>query len=225
MKELIEFLEKKELKEQADSLKNGATKLNLNYKSIGVEGAEFIAKLLETDECSITDLRLNGKYGWINVRAGGVELIARALKLNKHSITHLDLGNNNIGAAEAELIFEALKSSNSVVELKLNNNNIGNIRAKYIAKLIESNSSITYLDLGDNDIEEQVMVEIENCLGINKVKAIKEAEKLYKDGLALDNQEKYSEAIEKYKAAIKKDNDNFLYKENLEKVQIKEQEQ
>ncbi|HJD57680.1 MAG TPA: hypothetical protein LFV92_00190 [Rickettsia endosymbiont of Ceroptres masudai] len=67
------------------------------------------------------------------------------------------------------------------------------------------------------------MVEIENCLGI--IKAIKEAEKLYKDGLALDNQEKYSEAIEKYKAAIKKDNDNFLYKENLEKVQIKEQAQ
>lgn len=69
------------------------------------------------------------------------------------------------------------------------------------------------------------MMEIENCLGINKVKAIKEAEKLYKDGVALNKQEKYNEAIEKYKAAIKKDNDNFLYKESLKKVQIKEQEQ
>lgn len=45
MHELIEFLEKRGLKEEVNNLKKG--KLNLNYKHIGIEGASLVVKVLE----------------------------------------------------------------------------------------------------------------------------------------------------------------------------------
>ncbi|MCC8418533.1 MAG: tetratricopeptide repeat protein [Rickettsia endosymbiont of Glossina mortisans submortisans] len=140
MKELIEFLEKRRLNEQAESLRNGGTTLNLSWHYIEDEGAK---------------------------------LLAEALKSN-NSLTYLDLRSNKIGAEEEKLI--------------------------------------------------------ESYLQRNRTIAGKKAESLNVEGNELYNQGEYSEAIKKYKAAIKitKESlhkENKLYEENKAIAEKKYEEQ
>ncbi|WP_121543149.1 leucine-rich repeat domain-containing protein [Candidatus Rickettsia colombianensi] len=49
MKELIEFLERSGLKEEADNLRKGGTTLDLSANNIGDAGAREIAKALKAN--------------------------------------------------------------------------------------------------------------------------------------------------------------------------------
>ena len=86
-----------------------------------------------------------------NIGAAGAEYIFDALKKNT-SLTSLDLGGNNIGAAGAKYIFYALKENTSLTTLYLRDNNIGAAGAKYIADALKENTSLTTLYLSSNNI-------------------------------------------------------------------------
>jgi len=147
MKELIEFLEKRGLKKEAESLKAGATNLNLYLNNIGIEVAELVAKVLEFN--SITTLDLYGS----NIKAKGVKYLAEVLKSNK-SLKVLYLGWNNIGNNGVKYLAETLKFNKSLKVLNLGWNNIDNNGAPFIAKILEFNDSITDLYLERNNILE-----------------------------------------------------------------------
>ncbi|WP_342270462.1 leucine-rich repeat domain-containing protein [Rickettsia endosymbiont of Orchestes rusci] len=196
MKELIEFLEKRGLKEEAGNLRNGATTLSLYTNNIGELGAKEISN---------------------------------ALKENK-SLTLLNLQSNNIGELGAKEISNVIRSNKSLTSLDLQSNNIGDLGAKEISNALKENKSLTLLNLQSNNIGEATLDTIDGYLQRNKTIAEKKAESLNAEGNNLCSQEKYNEAIEKYKAAIKitKESvgkENKLYEENKAKAEKKYEEQ
>ncbi|BBJ31847.1 hypothetical protein RAS_09560 [Rickettsia asiatica] len=58
MKELIEFLDKRGLKDKADSLRKGGTMLALGGGDIGEQGARELARTLKANN-SLTELYLS----------------------------------------------------------------------------------------------------------------------------------------------------------------------
>ncbi|WP_341792955.1 leucine-rich repeat domain-containing protein [Rickettsia endosymbiont of Ceutorhynchus obstrictus] len=161
MKELIEFLEKKGFKQQADSLRNGATTLNLHDNNIGEGGAKELAEALKSNN-SLTSFSLSSN----NIGEGGAKELAEALKSN-NSLTRLDLSSNNIGEGGAKELAAALKSNNSLTSLYLWENKIGEGGAKELAAALESNNSLTYLDLRGNKIGEGGAKELAEALKSN----------------------------------------------------------
>ncbi|MCC8377261.1 MAG: hypothetical protein LN567_02555 [Rickettsia endosymbiont of Graphium doson] len=126
-----------------------------------------------------------------------------------------------------------LKDNSTLTSLNLLWNNIGDAGATELAKVLKDNSTLTSLDLGGNNIGETILKTINEYLKRNQAIAEKKAESLNVAGNDLYNQEKYSEAIEKYKAAIKikKVLERFnytkknLYEKNKEKAEQKYEEQ
>ncbi|WP_342269845.1 leucine-rich repeat domain-containing protein [Rickettsia endosymbiont of Orchestes rusci] len=146
MKELIEFLEKRGLEEEADNLRNGDTHLDLYGNNIDEVGAKELAAALKSNN-SLTYLNLwNNNIGDV-----GAKFLAAALKSN-NSLTYLDLNSNNIGKVGAKELAVALKSNNSLTYLYLGGNNIGDVGAKELAAALKFNNSLTYLNLWNNSI-------------------------------------------------------------------------
>jgi tetratricopeptide (TPR) repeat protein len=112
-------------------------------------------------------------------------------------------------------------------------NKIGEAGAREIARVLKDNSTLTSLNLEDNKIGKSILQTIGECLKRNQAIAEKKAESLNAAGDDLYNQEKYSEAIEKYESAIKikkelesyKYNKENLYEKNKEKAEKKYEEQ
>ena len=111
--------------------------------------------------------------------------------------------------------------------LYLWNNNIGEAGATELARALKDNSTLISLYLSSNKIG-SILRRINKYLARNKDLAEKKAESLNAAGDDLYNQEKYSEAIEKYKAAIKLisyDQDKLeLYEKNQKKAEKKYEE-
>ncbi|MCC8370771.1 MAG: ribonuclease inhibitor [Rickettsia endosymbiont of Stiretrus anchorago] len=187
---LIEFLEERGLKAQADNLRKDATKLDLFNKKIGDAGATKLAEMLKDNS----------------------------------TLTSLDLGSNKIGDAGATELARVLKDNSTLTSLDLKSNNIGEAGATELARVLKDNSTLTSLYLSWNNIGEPILKTIEEYLKRNQAIAEKKAESLNAAGDDLYNQEKYSEAIEKYKAAIKI-SAKPLYKENQKKAEKKYEEQ
>ncbi|WP_341789287.1 hypothetical protein [Rickettsia endosymbiont of Polydrusus tereticollis] len=99
---LIEFLEKRGLKQKAESLRNDATSLDLGHNQIEAEGAKVLADALKTNS-SIASLDI----GWNQIGDEGIRVFADALKIN-NSITLLDIGYSKIGDEGARLLADAL---------------------------------------------------------------------------------------------------------------------
>ncbi|MFP3012875.1 MAG: ankyrin repeat domain-containing protein [Rickettsia sp.] len=128
---------------------------------------------------------------------------------------------------------EADSLRNGSTTLYLKANEIGDEGAKLIADSLKTNSTLTTLYLYDNKIGPKGLKTINEYLQRNKNIAEKKAENLNAEGNNLCSQEKYNEAIEKYKAAIKVkkgiDGYNYseknLYEENKAKAEKKYEEQ
>lgn len=116
-----------------------------------------------------------------------------------------------------ELKAQADNLKKDATSLNLWNNNIGDAGTTELARVLKDNSTLTSLDLLSDHIGETIFKTIEEYLERNQAIAEKKAESLNAAGDDLYNQEKYSEAIEKYKSAIKikKGLDQFYNKENL----------
>ena len=64
----------------------------------------------------------------------------------------LDLHGNNIGAAGARAVAEALQHNTTVTELHLDGNNIGAVGARAVAEALQHNTTVTTLGLSRNNI-------------------------------------------------------------------------
>lgn len=153
--------------------------------------------MLETNSTlSILDFSLN-KIGYI-----GAKKLASVLESN-HNIKEVDLSCNNIGDVGAKRLALALKSNPNLVALSLRHNQINKVVVNKLIAVLKSNYTLIELDLFGNEIGNEGLEIIKEYLGRNKAIAEKKAEALNTEGNDLYNQEKYNEAIEKYKAAIK----------------------
>ncbi|WP_341788927.1 ribonuclease inhibitor [Rickettsia endosymbiont of Lasioglossum villosulum] len=147
--------------------------------------------------------------------------------------TTLDLSIKNIGEAGATELARVLKDNSTLTSLNLSKNKIGDAGATKFAEMLKDNSTLTSLYFGANNIGKPIFKTIEEYLERNQAIAEKKAESLNAAGDDLYNQEKYSEAIEKYKAAIKikKELERYnyskenLYEKNKEKAEKKYEEQ
>ncbi|WP_052454731.1 leucine-rich repeat domain-containing protein [Rickettsia hoogstraalii] len=224
---LIEFLEKRGLTWQADSLRKGGTTLKIFYYKIGDAGAIALAASLK-DNKSLTSLNLEvNKIG-----DAGASYLAASLKDNK-SLTSLNLGSNKICDAGARELTASLKANNSLTSLDLKGSNICDAGARELAASLKDNKSLTLLSLLKNNIGKEtldiILGTITEYLQRNQTIAEKKAESLNAEGNNLCSQKKYNEAIEKYKAAIKimksLYKENKLYEENKAKAEKKYEEQ
>ncbi|WP_341794938.1 hypothetical protein [Rickettsia endosymbiont of Rhinocyllus conicus] len=114
---LIEFLEKRGLKQKADNLRNHGTMLNLHKNQIDDSGAKELAAALKANN-HLTMLFLGGN----KIGNTGAKFIAEALKDND-SLTHLDLSGNNISKTILETINEYLQRNKTIAEKKAQNLN------------------------------------------------------------------------------------------------------
>ncbi|MCC8370826.1 MAG: hypothetical protein LN566_05785 [Rickettsia endosymbiont of Stiretrus anchorago] len=132
-----------------------------------------------------------------------------------------------------ELKTQANNLRKDATRLYLSSNDIGEAGATELARVLKDNSTLTSLDLGNNNTGKLILKTIGEYLERNKTIAVKKAESLNAEGNNLCTQKKYSEAIEKYKSAIKikkalerynytKEN---LYEKNKEKAEKKYEEQ
>ncbi|ABV78824.1 Leucine-rich repeat protein [Rickettsia bellii OSU 85-389] len=132
MKELIELLEKKGLKEKADSLKNGSTKLNIIGNKVGTWGAKEIIYIFKFDNLT----KLNITYSEIGKR--WLILIFSLLKFHD-SLRVLNLSDNIIKNEKVivektwlPMIFNGLKFNISLTKLNISNNLIGQEETRVI---------------------------------------------------------------------------------------------
>ncbi|MCC8406165.1 MAG: hypothetical protein LN560_00755 [Rickettsia endosymbiont of Sceptobius lativentris] len=202
----------------AESLKsnNSITWLSIYHNNIRDTGTKFLAEALKNNK-TLTSLDLSSNH--IGISGKGVKALVEALKINS-SLTSLNLADNYIGESFAEV----LKTNNSLTSLNLSNNRIIGTRAKAFTKALKINSSLTSLDLTLNSIETEIYQIVYKYLQRNKTLAEKKPEALNTESNDLYNQTKHSEAIEKYKIAIKI-NEQPLYKENKAIAEKKYEEQ
>ncbi len=94
--------------------------------------------------------------------------LLRRIRDNDPALTILDLGNNQIGPAEAEVLAIALQSNTSVTRLNLQNNQIGDLGAVALANLLQNNITLTAINLRDGNIGVEVQTSNNNigCDGL-----------------------------------------------------------
>lgn len=124
-------------------------------------------------------------------------------------------------------IAELITSNDCINRIYIEKNKITTKGAKLILQALKSNSSssITLLEFESSSINEKVIDAIKECLWSNKSKLTREAKELYEKGYSSYKEGKYSEAIEKYNAGLRKDEDSFPCKEGLKKAKEKYAEQ
>ena len=86
-----------------------------------------------------------------NIEAAGAKALAEALKTNT-SVTLIDLGENKIGAAGAKALAQALKTNTSVTKIYLGKNEIGDAGAQVLAEALKINTTLKTIDLTHNKI-------------------------------------------------------------------------
>ncbi|WP_040255886.1 hypothetical protein [Rickettsia hoogstraalii] len=135
---LIEFLEKRGLQKQADSLRKGGTTLDLRFNQIGAEGAKLIADSLKSNS-TLTNIYLSSK----KIGAEGLETIKKYLQRNKtiaKKAESLNAEGNNLCSQEKyneaiEKYKAAIKIMQSLYkENKLYETNKTNAEKKYEAQ-------------------------------------------------------------------------------------------
>jgi hypothetical protein len=140
------------------------TTLDLQFNSIGNEGAKAIAEALKVTAV-VTTLRLNSNI----IGDEGAIAIAEALKVNA-VLTTLRLDANKIGAEGAKAIEEALKVNAVLTELWFGHNQIGDEGAKAIAEALKLGTAVmTTLSLAKNMIGDDGAMAIAEALKANAV--------------------------------------------------------
>ena len=73
----------------------------------------------------------------------------------RHSLIHLDLRGNNLGAAAGKQLGNGLKGNKIIKYLDLKGNNLTAQGIEVISLALEYNDTLTYLDLGNNNLQQQ----------------------------------------------------------------------
>jgi len=130
----------------AEALKyNSSVKdLDLQHNGLCNEAAEALADALRFNR-TITQISLAN-----NGISTGAQALAAALAEND-SVSHIDLGCNQLGDKEVEALAEALKSNRSVLRLGLGGNLITNAGVEALADALEVNRAVKEIDLQYNE--------------------------------------------------------------------------
>lgn len=137
----------------------GLTKLDLNYNSIGDDGAEQVAQLIH-DGASLTFLDLVKN----SINPLGVQAIAQALGKNR-SLKALHLGMNNIGDEGLMHLAGALTTNESLLTLDVEINHIGPRGVEELGVVLSDiNRSLTAINLQDNQIGDKGAVALASVL-------------------------------------------------------------
>ena len=86
------------------------------------------------------------------IGAAGAVALAEALKTNQ-TLTWVDLFSNEIGNAGATALAEALKTNPGLSSINLGHNGIGNAGAAALAEALKTNQTLTSISLGGNQID------------------------------------------------------------------------
>ena len=97
----------------------------------------------------------------------GAAALSEILKHN-YTLKSLDLGYNMLGEKGVIKIAESLKSNWSLIELNLSHNRITSLGLIEFAKALKYNSSLHVLNLSSNDIEDEGAIELAYALKLNK---------------------------------------------------------
>jgi hypothetical protein len=81
------------------------------------------------------------------------EILLKRIRNNDLTLTSLDLGRNQIGAAGAKAVSEALKHNTTLTSLDLEANLISTAGAKDLSEALKHNTTLTSLNLGRNQID------------------------------------------------------------------------
>jgi hypothetical protein len=118
--------------------------VHLSSNSISIM-SDFQAEMISTRSPNL----------WINeeelARLGGVESIARILRLNSH-IKSLDLYACDIGVEGARVIAEMLKSNSALQVIYLHYNRLEDEGARAIAEALRVNSALKTMELGMTEL-------------------------------------------------------------------------
>ncbi|MDR3491309.1 MAG: hypothetical protein P4M12_04595 [Gammaproteobacteria bacterium] len=136
--------------------------VNLWNNKLQDKGAEYIADVLS--ELSITDLTLNENQ----ITHEGMSHLAPALAENT-TITHIDLGYNNLGdAGISTLMVNLLERKYPLLNLKLGGNQIGVGGGMDLLCLVKTNPSIVSVELNNNsDLPVEMIEKIKQICGEN----------------------------------------------------------
>ena len=153
------------------------TSLDLSENSIGVDGAKALDKVLQNCskltalaliDTSISDLgvctlaqSLQGNCRNMatlylsrnEISAAGAQALADALQ-QAHCLTSLDLGVNSIADDGAQALAQALRNCSNLSSLILGGNEISDIGATVLGEALQSCNNLVSLDLGENDISD-----------------------------------------------------------------------
>ncbi|KAK1941238.1 NLR family CARD domain-containing protein 3 [Phytophthora citrophthora] len=176
----------------ARNSRSGLQHWDLEFKSIGVDGAEAIAELLKTNK-SLTNLSLSRNQ----IGDGGVEKLAQGLSENTTSgvkelhlsetgITGMGLdhlatlvGNENCSLKTIQLsfngletatskFFDALAKNKSVVKLQLKECKLSDEHVAALASALQQNTTLEEVDLSDNDLTQASCASLAGGLRENK---------------------------------------------------------
>jgi len=137
----------------------GLAKLDLNYNSIGDDGAKQVAQLIQ-DGSSLTFLDLVKN----SIQAPGVQALAEALGKNR-SLKALHLGMNQIGDEGLMHLAGALTTNETLLTLDIEVNQIGAKGVEELAVVLtDFNRTLTAINLQDNQIGDEGAVALAKVL-------------------------------------------------------------
>lgn len=172
--ELIELFKVQNLNVSVDDLlSTDKTSLNICYQTISDEVVKLIADKLKDIE-TITNINFSGSQ----INTDGIITIIEVLKTSKYlekfdfscsnlgdqkisilteilqlsTLTHIYLGENDIGIIGIKAIVEAVKLNNVIIHLDLHSNNIDDKGVKQIAEFLTSNRTLKHLDISGNKV-------------------------------------------------------------------------
>ncbi|XP_072124106.1 NACHT, LRR and PYD domains-containing protein 3-like isoform X1 [Mobula birostris] len=127
------------------------TELDLGINKLEDLGVQLLSAILSNPECNIRKLRL-----WdVGLTATGASDLASALSTN-HSLTELELGDNDLGDSGVDKVSEALRNPNCKIQiLKLWNTGLTDDCAENLVSVLSSIQSLNTLDVESNSFTDQ----------------------------------------------------------------------
>ncbi|CEG36411.1 LRR-containing protein [Plasmopara halstedii] len=165
---------------------------DLEFKSLGVDGAAAIANLLETNQSlaivalsrnQIGDqgveklakgLRKNAQSGVkellltdVGMSGAGLDHLAMLLECEKCSLLTLQLSFNALENASCTF-FDALAKNTSLTKLQLKECSLSDVHVAALATALQQNSTLIEIDLSDNNLTQVACASLAQGLSENK---------------------------------------------------------
>ncbi len=137
--------------------------LNLEHTGLGREGAELMGEMLEKNHV-LQRLNLRNNH----IAKGGGIAVGRALACDTCSLQALDLGLNQLGISDLEVIGDSLKTNTTLVSLKLGPFHCEKDQIASVAAGISQNTALLHLELAQHGLEQQDCVNLATALSQNQ---------------------------------------------------------